>query len=189
MRLRVAATVLLAGGLLLGSTGCSFFAPVATDIKYDASDGVSVTVGDIAVRNAFAVTTDGKTLNLVMSVLNTGDTQESVKFQYDFDDPDAGTISKVIAAGEQISFGNEGAPQIILTNADVQAGALMPVFVQYGSLTGKTLMVPVLDNSLPPYKDLGPTTLPTPTGVPTITDTATPEPTKTAGPSTDSSNG
>ena len=189
MRLRVAATVLLAGGLLLGSTGCSFFAPVATDIKYDASDGVSVTVGNIDVRNAFAVTTDGKTLNLVMSVYNNGDTQEAVKFQYDFTDADAGTISKVIAPGETISFGNAGAPQIILPNADVQAGALMPVFVQYGSLTGETMMVPVLDNSLPPYKTLAPTTVPTPTDVPVVPVTPTPEPTKSAGPSTDSSDG
>jgi hypothetical protein len=181
------ATALLAAGVLLGSTGCAFFSPVATQIPYNASDGVSTTVGDIKVRNAMAITADGETVNLVMFVHNTGEKSQKVKFQYNFDTaaPSATDNAKVVTidAGETISFGNGGdAPEAILTDANTDLGSLMPVFVQYGDETGKTMLVPVLDGTLPGYADLVPTAVATAPAVPTPAVTATPTPTATTAP-------
>ncbi|MCU1406932.1 MAG: hypothetical protein JWQ43_3235 [Glaciihabitans sp.] len=195
MRSRIAASVVLAAGVLLGSTGCAFFAPVATQIPYDPSDGVGTTVGDVEVRNAMAITADGDTVNLVVFVHNTGDKSAAVQFQYDFEgsaDEAKSSETVTVPAGETVSFGNGGdTPDLILDNANTQLGALMPVFVQYGTETGKTILVPVLDGSLDGYGHLVPTNLATTepeiTATPVPTSTATSEstatPTETATPS------
>ena len=53
------------------------------------------------------------------------------------------------------------------------------VFLQYGSVSGKNLQIPVLNNSASAYKNLGPSPLPTHTPTPTPTATLTPTPTPT----------
>lgn len=161
MRSRVAVSAILAAGVLLGSTGCAFFSPVATQLHYNPSDGTSTTVGDVKVRNAMAITEDGETVNLVMAVINSGDEPVEVRFQYDFEgvepsEADQGVLVPLLP-GESISFGNgKDSDDIILTDAGAELGGLMPVFVQYGDETGKTMLVPVLDGSLPGYEDLVP---------------------------------
>ncbi len=176
MRTRVAATAVLIAGLMLGTTGCTFFAPQATQIKYNPSDGVSTTVGDIEVRNAFAVTADGTDASLVMVVLNSGNTGQVVRFQYGYTGVAADEAKDrliIVPPKGIISFGNgEGAEQLVLPDIGTAPGALLPVFVQYGDETGATMMVPVLDASLPGYGEL----LPSPTPTPTVTPTAVPTP-------------
>jgi len=189
VRSRIAVSAVIAAGVLLGSTGCAFISTVATQIPYDASDGTSTTVGDIKVRNAMAITSDGETVNLVMYVLNSGEKSATVKLQYDYDGDNARSSETIeVPAGQSISFGNGGdSPELVLDEANVALGSLMPIFVQYGDVEGKTIMVPVLDGSLPGYGDLVPTNVPTsepritatpdPTSSPT--STSTPEPTET----------
>jgi hypothetical protein len=186
VRSRIAASVVLAAGVLLGSTGCAFFSPVATQLPYEPSDGVSTTVGDIKVRNAMAITDDGTDVNLVMVVVNSGTKAATVNFEYGFSEGGSGikqTDHVNIAPGETLSYGNgEDAPTKILDGANVELGGLMPIFVQYGDETGKEMLVPVLDGSLPGYEDLVVTPTPTPTSTPTADTTSTPTPTPTAAP-------
>jgi hypothetical protein len=177
VRSRVAVSALLAAGVLLGSTGCAFFSPVATQLPYDPSDGIGTTVGDVKVRNAMAITTDGETVNLVMYVLNSSTEPVEVRFEYDFEgeNPAENESSTIVEleAGESISFGNgdndEDAPNLILEDTNVEPGSLMPLFVQYGEETGKTILVPVLDEAI--YADLVPGTV-----VPSTTSTPVPLP-------------
>lgn len=201
MRSRVAVSALLAAGVLLGSTGCTFFTPIATQLPYDASDGISTTVGDVKVRNAMAITNDGETVNLVMYVLNSGTEPVEVRFEYDFEgsEPAESDRSEIVEleAGESVSFGNGGDhPELILTDANAQPGGLWPVFVQYGDETGKTMLVPVLDDAI--YSDLvpeptvtrtpgqgstpSPSSTPSSTSTPSATSTPTATPTPTASP-------
>jgi hypothetical protein len=190
VRSRVAVSALLAAGVLLGSTGCAFFSPVATQLPYDASDGVSTTVGDVKVRNAMAITNDGETVNLVMYVLNSGTEPVEVNFKYDFEGEEAADADKgesvELEPGESISYGNgDEAPDLILNNANAEPGGLMPLYVQYGEETGKTMLVPVLDDTI--YEDLvpepvvtrTPSSTPTPAVTPEATATPTGEPTPT----------
>ena len=170
MRARLAASLVIATGLVLASSGCAYFAPQSTQIMYDPSDGVSGSVGDIEVLNAMAITKDGESVNLVMVVINSGEQSRDVRFAYNFEDAtNASNPSETVTieAGERVSFGNGGdAPDLVLTNANTRLGALMPVFVQYGEETGDTMQVPVLDNALPGYEDLLPTETPVPSSTP-----------------------
>ncbi|TFD05078.1 MULTISPECIES: hypothetical protein [unclassified Cryobacterium] len=173
MRARIAASVVLAAGILLGTSACGFFAPQATSIKYNASDGVSGDVGEIHVRNALLVSADGELANLIVSVVNPTDTLQQVLVQYK---SSTGTVSQDIPveANTTVTFGTDGAPSVVLENMDSQPGSLFPVFFQYGEETGIELLLPVLSGTQGEYSTLMPTLAPTETPTETPTPTATP---------------
>ncbi|WP_105034973.1 hypothetical protein [Cryobacterium aureum] len=171
MRARIAASVVLAAGILLGTSACGFFAPQATSIQYNASDGVSGDVGEIHVRNALLVSTDGELANLIVSVVNPTDTLKQVLVQYE---SSTGRVSQDIPveANTTVTFGTDGAPSVILENMDSQPGSLFPVFFQYGEETGIELLLPVLSGTQGEYSTLMPTLAPTETPTPTATPAA-----------------
>jgi hypothetical protein len=170
VRARTMATVVVAAGILLGTTGCNLYAPQATTIQYDASDGVSGDVGDLAIRNAILLTEDGENANLLVHVVNSSDEDIKLRVQYQ------GVDEKVnrdvtILADSTTEIGVEGGETLAVEGLNADAGSLFPVFFQYGDLTGTELLVPVLDGTLAEYSSL------VPTGTPAPTATATPEPT------------
>ncbi|WP_010203597.1 hypothetical protein [Salinibacterium sp. PAMC 21357] len=64
---RAATSALIAGALLVGTAGCSFLTPIATLNKYDPSDGISTSVGELKVRNVLAVSSeDNSAVSLVI---------------------------------------------------------------------------------------------------------------------------
>ncbi|PJJ61949.1 hypothetical protein [Compostimonas suwonensis] len=155
MKARIAASVILAGGLLLGTTGCGFIAPQATTYHYDASDGVSGNVGSIDVRNAILISDNGELANLLVTLVNPGAESRSITIQYEaggkkFSD------SVTVPAGETTQIGTPDNQLFVLRNIDSQPGSLFPVYFQYGDEPGKKLLVPVLTNGLEEYKDLTP---------------------------------
>lgn len=180
MRARIAASVVLAAGILLGTSACGFFAPQATLIQYNASDGVSGDVGQIHIRNALLLSTDGELANLVVSVVNTTDTLQSLRVQYE---SSTGTVSQdvPVEANTTVTLGTDGAASVVLENMDSQPGSLFPVFFQYGEETGTELLVPVLSGSQDEYSTLLPTLEPTvaPSENPSQTPSETPTPSAT----------
>ncbi len=58
----------LAAALVL--SGCNFITTQATLKPYDASDGVSTTIGDVGILNALVLSEDGINGNLVFTALN-----------------------------------------------------------------------------------------------------------------------
>jgi hypothetical protein len=177
VRARIAASAVLAVGLVLGTTGCTFMTPVATMNHYDPSDGISADVGNLQLRNVFVISPKGKAANLVGAIINTGDSAESVQLQYT---SHAGGSEKTtnatikLDAGQIISYGDRGVKQVVFNDTGIKPGALLTVFVQYGSTTGKKLQLPVLDGSQTAYAHLTPK--PKPTHTPTPTPTVTPTP-------------
>lgn len=161
MRARIAASVVLAAGILMGTSACNLLAPQATINHYDASDGVSANVGDIAVRNAILISNDGTDANLVVTIVNQGDTAHSVSMQYTVGGEKV-TQKLTVDANATVSLGAGDTPALGLGNIAAQPGALFPVFVQYGQETGAELLVPVLDGTLSQYSTLVPTATPTP---------------------------
>ena len=158
---RVLAAATVGAAVLVVAAGCNFISPQRTTQFYDASDGISVTVGDVKVLNALALTDDGSEASLVMSIVNSGDDDASVSFQYETADGSDETQTVDVDASSQVDLGTEpGQTQFVMSDIDVTPGALLPVFVQYGTETGKTLQVPVLTGELSEYATL----LPTPTG-------------------------
>ena len=182
MRARIAATVIVAASLLLSTAGCSFFAPQATLKHYDPSDGVGTTVGNLKVRNALLLTNDGQQASFLVNLINDSEKTVNVLIQYDGTTA-SGASGKVdtrvqLDAREVKTFGSSDTRQLLFSGINSKAGSLFPVFVQYGTLTGEQLLVPVLDGSLPEYSKLLPSPLPTAT--PTANPTVIPVPTPTA---------
>jgi hypothetical protein len=84
-------------------------------------------------------------------------------------------------AGQVISYGDPKVPQLIFNAIDEQPGALLTVFVQYGTVSGKNVQLPVLDGSESAYRTLLPSPTPTPTA-PIACGDSTPSPTDTPTP-------
>ncbi len=182
MRARIAATVAVAASLVFSTAGCSFFAAQSTLKRYDPSDGVGATVGQVKVRNALLLTKDGQVASFLVNLVNDGQKTVNVLIQYNGTTA-SGMPGKVdtrvqLDAGEVKTFGSSETRQLIFTGIDSKPGSLFPVFVQYGTQAGEQLLVPVLDGSLSEYSTLLPTPLPTAT--PSANPTIIPVPSPTA---------
>ena len=155
MKSRLAASIALAAALLLATTGCTFGAEIATEKEYDPSDGVGIEVGELAVRNALLIGDDPETLNLVMTVVNSGDTDRRLSVQWS-----AGgeriTESVFVTANGRTAFGGPDQAQVLVTGSTDVIGGLVPLFLSYGTVPGVQILVPVLDGSLPEYELLVP---------------------------------
>jgi hypothetical protein len=177
VRRRIAVAAVLAVGLVLGTTGCTFFAPQATLIKYDPSNGVSLNLGKLQVRNALVISPKGTDANLVGVFINSGKSDIKVELQYTTHSGGTAksvTVDQALDAGQVLSFGNPGVKQLVFRGADIRPGSLLKIFVQYGSVSGQNLLLPVLDGSQAAYQHLAPSPLPKPTKTPTATPTPTP---------------
>ena len=154
---RAAASVILAGALVLGTSGCTFLTTQATLIQYDPSDGVGTRVGDVDVRNAIALLSDdGESVSLLLTLISTSDRTINVTMQYEAGGAREST-TKSVNPNSTSSYGNfVGEPQIIIVDPDTEPGALYPVYFQYGDVEGVELLVPVLDGSYEQYADLVP---------------------------------
>ncbi|WP_353828929.1 hypothetical protein [Agromyces sp. SYSU T0242] len=153
MKARLAASVALALGIAIGGSGCAMLTYQATTEKYDASDGVSADLGALDVRNVLIVSDDGVEGNLVMSVTNTGDDDETLEVEL----VDGGDTFEVdVDAGETVSLGTEEEEPLLIEDLDAEVGGLVEVYLQAGSAEGVQINVPVLDGRLPEYEDLVP---------------------------------
>jgi hypothetical protein len=177
VKARIAASVVLAAAMMLGTTGCSFFATQATLKHYDPSDGVGATIGTVKVANALLLTKNGEEASLLVNLINTGEKAADVHIQYEGSDGKL-TSTFRLAAGQVRTFGAADSPQLILQGINTEPGGLFPVWVQYGANTGKQLLVPVLDGSQKEYAGLLPTPTPTPTPSPTDIPTPSASPSK-----------
>jgi hypothetical protein len=152
---RAAASLILASALVVGTAGCTFITSQATLNQYDPADGVRANIGDLSLRNVVAIANEsGDAASLLIHVINAGDGPHSLTIQYESDGTST-TITQVVRPGTN-SFGNTvDEEQIVLTNAGVPAGGLVPVYFQYGTLPGTQLLVPVLE-ATGFYADLAP---------------------------------
>jgi hypothetical protein len=153
VKARLAASAVLAVGLVLGASGCSMLTYQATTEHYDPSDGVSADVGDLDLRNILVVSEDGEDGNLVMTVVNTGD--EDAELGVQVGEGGGETLIVEVEAGGTVSLGGDEEP-LLLEGIDTPPGSLVPIFFQYGSAEGVEKLVPVLDGRLPEYSDLTP---------------------------------
>lgn len=155
---RAAASVVLAGALLVGTTGCTFISTQATLIQYDPSDGIGTDVGNVQVRNAIAlINSDGRAVSLMITLVNSGTRTANVNMQYQ-SGGEKTTTTKSVNPGKVATYGTTtDDTQIIILNPGVKAGELFPVYIQYGDREGKELLVPVMTaDDHPEYADLVP---------------------------------
>jgi hypothetical protein len=153
VKARLAASAVLAVGLVLGASGCSMLTYQATTEHYDPSDGVSADVGALDLRNILVVSEDGEDGNLVLTVVNTGEDDAELGVQVGEGGGEPLIIE--VEAGATVSLGGDEEP-LLLEGIDTQPGALVPIYFQYGTAEGIEKLVPVLDGRLPEYADLAP---------------------------------
>ena len=174
MKARHAASIALAGALLLGTSGCTLFAIQGTLVHYEPSDGVGTSVGDLKFRNIIGLSADGKDVALVFTVINTSDKAEKVTVQFTDGDGDKQDATFTVQGHKALGIGAKGEDDLVLRGADVTVGGLLAVYLQYGDEPGQQVLVPVLDGSTAAYTDLLPTPLPSVTPTPVPTSTAPP---------------
>lgn len=173
MKVRAASAAAIAALVILGVAAC---APISSLKPYDASDGVSTTVGQVKVINALVLTKSGKDGNLLFSAYNPTDGSIDLNVQYD-QGGDRTTVVATLEPDATTDFGYGKKGQFLLPGLGIKPGSLAHIYFQYGNEEGREITVPVLDGSLPQYQGL----LPTPTPTPTPTPSLTPSPTPTAG--------
>jgi len=152
---RLAASIALAAALLIGTTGCTFFSPIATQKVYDPSDGVGAEVGDLLIRNAMLIGDDPENLNLVVTIVNRSDSDRRLSVQW-VSGGERITESMFVNANGRTAFGGPDQDQVLVTGSTSMIGGLVPLFFSYGTAPGVEVLVPVLDGSLPEYKLLVP---------------------------------
>ncbi|MES2171229.1 MAG: hypothetical protein V4479_10995 [Actinomycetota bacterium] len=169
MRARIAASVVLAAGLLLGTSGCAFFSPQSTLLHYDPSDGVGTSVGSVKVRNAFLLTQDGERASMLVNFINDGTASVDLTVQYTLKPGGKTTTIVHLEPGQVKTFGKTDRDQFILQGIDKKPGQLYAVWFQYGGHTGEQLLLPILDGNWSTYAGLLPTAAPSSTATPTPT--------------------
>lgn len=167
MRFRTGAAVLAASVLAAALTGCSLFAVHQTLHPYDASDGISVRVGDVHLINALVFTEDGQDGNFTGAAVNTGDSDVDLVLQY-VSGGDKVNVELEVPAGETVRLGSGEEGQVFLPDIDTAPGALLKIYFQYGDKAGTQADIPVLDTALEEYDGLLPTPTPTPTPTQTL---------------------
>lgn len=154
MNIRKIATVTIAASLMLGTSGCTFFSPIASRIEYTPSDGSQVTLKHVDARN-FIYLSDGKgNAALIGSLVNRGLTSTSVKLQY----TDATSSEKkeaffTLLPSQKLDFGYNGATALDF-DLGGKPGALVTVFVVAEGEAGQAMKVPVLDGTLSEYAEI-----------------------------------
>ncbi|WP_431277944.1 hypothetical protein [Leifsonia poae] len=147
-------SLLLGAAVLTGLTGCDLFAPQETENIKDVADGANGAVGDVTVGNAVLVTSNGKTGNLVVTFVNSGNDTRTIEVSKGDGATQHHSVS--VPPGDPVVVGVPENQVIIFTGLDSQPGSLFPVYFTADGETGDLLDVPVLDGALPQYADLTP---------------------------------
>ena len=186
VKIRAVAAAALAVALSAGLAGCNMISPQRTTMKYDASDGVSVELGDIALRNVLLITDgEGKQANLVYTAVNRTSEDAKVEIKFDGSSSTAELTHSSKGAASQFGFGEAG-PNIV--SGDFPTGSTVtPVFTAtFTDAQGSTQTVTVDDKAVPVLGDDDAKHIleEYQTLVPMPEPTATPEPAKTPAEST-----
>jgi hypothetical protein len=179
VKMRLAASVVLTGLVVVGVSGCAFITPQETTRINQVSDGVDATVGPIGIRDAMLISDDGTTASLVTSLINTGSSRTTVQLQYTADSGPT-TAQVVVPANGLVSVRPGGQADVQLSGIKAPPGSLFTISFSAGSSTPTDVRVPVLENDLPGYETLTPTPSPSPS------PSVTPSPGQSATPATGS---
>lgn len=133
----------------LATAGCSAVNPITTQEPYDASDGISVEIGEIKGLNIMVVTeAEGSPAVLLGSLNNPTDEDVTVAISLD---GESGTDVDV-PAGSTVKLGGESEEAHVTGTSTAAPGLFAEVlFVTeaYGQLSAEA---PVMDGTLPEYQ-------------------------------------
>lgn len=138
--------------VLLATTGCGLLFDQTSIKPYDPSDGFSVTVDDVKVRNAMVVSADGTKAVFVAGIVTSGESKIlNLNLKNKADEWSAYQIT--VSGGKA----NAGVPQhyeVDIADLGAKPGDLLEATVQYGNSSTVAFYVPVIDAADPTYADL-----------------------------------
>ena len=153
MAIRKFAAVAIAVSLLIGTAGCTFISPIASEIEYAPADGSQTDLETVKVRNLVYVT-NGTVSALAGSIVNPGLEPKTVKIQYtDASVNEAKEVTFTVSAGQKLDLGYNGG-QALAINLGGKAGDIVRLNVAEGSGTPVELRVPVLDGTFEFYQPI-----------------------------------
>ncbi len=181
--MRVAASVVLAGLIVVGVSACEFITPQDTTKITQVADGMNAQIGAVTIGDALMFTADGTEASLVTTFVNSASTSRTVQMQYATSTGTA-TQQVVVPANGLLSVRPGADQSVTFSDISTKAGALFPVYFTSGA-SSTTVQVPVLNGTLQGYHTLLPSPTPTPTPSPSgsahpgkhIAPTASPTPT------------
>lgn len=155
MKTRRLATIALVATTMLGTAGCTFITPQATDIQYNPADGVSADFGPLKVRDALVIADqDGDSGNLVAAIANNSADSQTVTIEYG--PQDAGNRETVrVPANSVLTLGHDGEDALLLADLGTKPGEMVSVYFSGADESAVTL-VPVFDGEHPYLGDLVP---------------------------------
>lgn len=150
---RAVASALLAGGLVLGTAAC---APSTTDLYYGASDGTRATLdaGTLEVINLMILTAgEGKTAEIHGGLHNqtgTDDVANIVSVDGSLN------LTVPVSAQDTVNFSTDDVAGAELSAFPAKPGTNVEATFTDQAGNTKTIFIPVLDGTLPEYKDYAP---------------------------------
>ena len=146
------AAVAIAASMLVGTTGCTFTSPIASQIDYTPADGSQADLETIKVRN-FVYLTNGTVSALAGSIVNPGLETKTLKISYtDAALNEAKDVTFTVNPGQKLDLGYNGG-QALAINLGGKAGDIVTIKVTEGS-SSVDLNVPVLDDTFDFYKPI-----------------------------------
>lgn len=173
---RLARMVAVSTVALMSLAACSAISPITTQFQYSASDGLPVDLGVVQGHNLLLVTEGaGQPAILLGSFTNAGDQDVRVTISLSADEAQQVWVP---AGGLKLLIPEEEITRVsgIATAAP---GLVAPVAFTTDSVGTITLQVPVMDGTLPEYRDLIdaiPSPEPSPTPSPSPEPSASPSP-------------
>ncbi|WP_062516173.1 hypothetical protein [Demequina gelatinilytica] len=146
--MKIPARALPLAALALVAAGCSTVNPITTQMAYDASDGVSVELGDVTGLNLLVITeAEGSAAVLTGSFKNSGAEDATVAASLD-----GGSIVSIeIPAGATVRLGGDEGETHVAGTSTAAPGLLQEVLFQTETAGQISEDVPVLDGTLPEY--------------------------------------
>lgn len=153
MKIRIASSIALAAGLMLGATGCGMIAPQATTESYAPSDGIDVNVGDVKLRNVMLIADEtGENFNVVFSAVNTTGAPVDLSISFAGKGSQRASAEFTVPTGSTAFGDPEGSETPVLVTVDgLVPGATADAYFQVSGASEVQYDVPALDAELDEY--------------------------------------
>ncbi|MBL3698946.1 DNA modification methylase [Leucobacter luti] len=155
MKIRIASSIAIAAALALGATGCSLIAPQGTLEHYAPSDGIDVTIANLDVRNMMLVADEsGENFNVVFGAVNLTGAEQDLAISFTSEGAQKARAEFTIPTGNTL-FGNPAGEEtpVLVTIPGAKPGATVDAYFQKTGEEEVRHSIPVLDGTLPEYRD------------------------------------
>ncbi len=147
---RLATASAIAAALLVGTTGCSFVSPVATQRAYQPADGININLGDIKVRNlrVFQIRNEHQGV-IVGSFVNTGTADSGATLVWQDANGVERRVRIAVPAGQKVDVGYNGGDAIEETINPLEPGQRAHITVSNDEGQWQEGLVPTLELEMP----------------------------------------